>query len=489
MPLMVDGSRVVVTERNGGVLNTSQFARVAGVVMDNTVSSFPSVTNVDRASMTVQNNGRLSFPLIKSISKTDGCYDVYWRSYDAGSVLDLSGVTNIYGGNCGGIHNEAYSGGSVVLSNLVSVTGGGYMTAYVDGAGCVIDLRKLASYTNTADYFYLEARNAAQVIMPLMADGGRVRLTVRNGGVLDTAQFWRLASVTVDNSVLSLTGTTNLDGSSLYVYNGGTLTLPVLQSVTKPAGCYDADWQLNQAGSRIIAPALTSIVSGNCGTFYFRAFTGSQLILSNLTSISDGSVTVLSDGTGTVVDLTKLNSFIAPNGQSSSLTAQNSGVILLGAQAFLLANVNVNIPPGNPFLPPSFISGPNLTLYGTPWHSYLIENRTTLVPNADWQFFLHVPLTNVFQQVSGSPAANAAYRVSEFIPNPGQFDFFRPTTNLPMIVFYSPTNQTYQILTTTNLANSAAWTTSSAVTMSNTFRILSPVSSVERERYFRARTP
>lgn len=108
--------------------------------------------NADGVWLQVNNGGRLSLPGLRSFSKTDGCYNVAWRAYDASSMIDLSGVTNLYGGNCGGMLIEAYNGGNIILSNLVMFNGTGYASAYADGAGAVVDLRKLASYTNTVDY-------------------------------------------------------------------------------------------------------------------------------------------------------------------------------------------------------------------------------------------------------------------------------------------------------------------------------------------------
>jgi hypothetical protein len=379
---------------------------------------------------------------------------------------------------------ESYSGGQIVLSNLVALTGHNYVTAYADGG--MIDLRKLAAFTNSDAVFYVEARNAGDITLRSLADGRRVVLTLRNGGVTDTAQFTRLAGVTLENSVATLPALTNLDAAVLSVSAGGQLTLPALQLETKTPGCYDQTWQVSGTGSRIVAPALTTLIGGNCGTLYMQANSGGQLVLSNLSSIAGSAIAILADGGGSVVDLSKLNSFIAPVAPNSSLTAQNGGVILLGTPAFLLANVSVNIPPGNPVLPPVFISGPNLTLYGTAWLSYLIEQQSMLTPGAPWQFYTRVPLTNSFQEIGGPPPANTAYRITEFVAAPSILDF-SVVLQQAQLVLYGATNITFQVETTTNLVDAASWTIYSVANMTNSFRILPSIPATEPVRFFRAK--
>ena len=62
----------------------------------------------------------------------------------AGSVLDLSGVTNLAGGSCGALVLQALAGGQIVLSNLTTLPDSN-VSALADGTNSEVDLSRLAS--------------------------------------------------------------------------------------------------------------------------------------------------------------------------------------------------------------------------------------------------------------------------------------------------------------------------------------------------------
>lgn len=190
------------------------------------------------------------------------------------------------------------------------------------------------------------------------------------------------------------------------------------------------------------------------------------MLLTNLQSIANGSVAILSDGVGSAINLTNLSAFVLQTGQGS-LTAQNSGVILLNNQAFLLANVAINIPAGNPVLPPTLVPSGTLTLYGTAWHSYRVEERNTLQPGSLWSTNL-VALTNSFQAFAAVPPANMAFLVMDFVASPPILQLARTPDHWVQLVLYGLTNGNYPVESTTNLL--APWTPNS-VAMTNAFRI------------------
>ena len=486
VPLLVDAGRTRITLRNGGLMDTAQLRRVIGVTVDNMVLSLPAVTNVDQASLYVENGGRLSLPLITSAIKSDGCYGVDWQATGLGSVLDMSAVTNLYGGDCFSFNLRAISGGLVVVSNLVTISQG-FVVASADGAGSVVDLGKLANYPSTDRVLALEARNSGQVIVPLLVDAGRTRVTLRNGSLMDTAQLRRVIGVTVDNMALSLPAVTNVDQASLYVENGGRLSLPLITSVVKPDGCYDVDWQATGIGSVLDMSTVTNLYGGDCFSFNLQANSGGQLLLGNLGTINGYDIVVLADGVGSVVDLSKLTNFFASTAVNSSLTALNSGVVLFDAEAFVMVNVGVNIPPGNPVLPPISIFAPNIVVRGTAWHSYLLEQRSLLSADAPWQFFSRVPLTNYFHKAFGKPPVNTAFRVSEFIADPAVLELSRMSNGLAQLLLYGTTTNTYQIESTTNLIAPILWTPGDTATMTNAFRFFTPASAIEPHRFFRSK--
>jgi hypothetical protein len=207
-----------------------------------------------------------------------------------------------------------------------------------------------------------------------------------------------------------------------------------------------------------------------------------------LASLNGLYIGVLADGAGSVVDLSHLTSFISATAATASLTAENNGTILLGTQAFLLQNVNINIPAGNPVLPPLTNSGPNLTLFGTAWHSYLIEQLDTAIPGATWQFFLRVPLTNALQEISSaSPPSDVAFRVTDFIADPPLLSLATIPVLEVQIVLYGATNKTYELQSATNLNRPALWTSNTFAVMTNAFRIFPPTDGSNPAKFYRAR--
>ena len=270
------------------------------------------------------------------------------------------------------------------------------------------------------------------------------------------------------------------------------------QITTKPKGDKGAPrlysdtnyaiWQANGSGSQIIAPALTAFVGSDCSRDNMWALAGGQITLSNLSSLNGPEIEVLADGTGSVIDLSHLSSFISATAVLSSLTAQNGGVILLGTQAFLLQNVAINIPAGNPVLPPLTNSGPNLTLFGTAWHSYLIEQLNTSIPGATWQFFLRVPLTNALQEISSfAPPADIAFRVTDFVADPPLLNLATVPPLRVQIVLYGATNKTYELDSATSLHLPTLWASNAVAVMTNAFRIFPPTDGSGPAKFFRAK--
>ena len=210
------------------------------------------------------------------------------------------------------------------------------------------------------------------------------------------------------------------------------------------------------------------------------------MLLNNLQAISLGSVAFLSDGVGSAINLTSMSGFVIQNGQGS-LTAQNSGTVLLNSQAFLLANVSISIPAGNPVLPPALIASSALTLYGQTGHGYIVEDANTLIPNSPFVFFARVPLTNSFEAIAPVAPPHTAYLVTDFVADPPELSLSR-VTNQVQLVLYGLTNGTYQIQTTINAGNTNSWTNNGAtVTMTNAFHIFPPVAPSQPVLFYRAK--
>ncbi len=497
LPLLVDGSSVSLTLRNGGVLTAPQLSRIYAVTADNQTATLAAVTNLHglhgSAALSAQNGAQLLLPQVETYY-SDGCDTLYLSAGTDGFVI-LPALTNVFMEDCGGISLHASHGGQIVLSNLISISNGGvHATASLgngQGTNSGINLDRLASYTSSTRWFDLQVYEGGEVTMSQLVDGRRVLLSLQGNGLVSAAQFTGLGGLTVVAHTNAFPALTNLDNAFVHLSAGAKVEFPALQAISVLGDCAEVVWRVIGPDSQLSAPTLTSIfrAEGGCAPFALEARSSGMLILSNLATITGPTVNIFADSSGSVVDLSSLNSFIAPLGQNSGLSAQAGGNLLFGSQAFLLANVNVDIPPGNPLLPPVFIAGPNLSLYGTPWLSYLIEKRPTQSSAASWEFYSRVPQTNLIQQVGGPPAPNTAYRVTELLANPPILEFALAPDNKLQLLLYGLNNSTYPIETATNLALANPWLPYTSVAMTNSFRFVAPISQHEPERYFRFGTP
>jgi hypothetical protein len=311
-------------------------------------------------------------------------------------------------------------------------------------------------------------------------------VTVLLGGTgapnLNTVTNWSETTLTVTNGALTLNNT-DMSGVNLNVSGGAMLSLPGL--VSFQAGCANVLWQASGAGSVLDLPALTNLQGAACGdTLTIEAVSGGQVLLGNLQTIANGSVAFLSDDTGSIINLTNLSAFVLQSGEGS-LTAENGGTILFNNQAFLLANVAINIPAGNPVLPPTLIASERLTLYGTAWHSYRVEEINTLFPGSPVVTIL-VPLTNSFQAIAAAPPTNIIFLVTDFVANPPILQLELTPGSQVQLVLYGLTNGTYQIQSAPKLSAPMTWTSNNVVAMTNAFYIFPSTLPTGLMQFYRA---
>jgi hypothetical protein len=448
--------------------------------------NFPALIDFTDGNILVTNGASVTMPALKNYAKI--CDGGNWTVSGSNSVFNLPALTNITGQACNYPVINAVAGGQVILSNVLSVLAGP-LAFQSDGTNSVINLNRLASCSGQNPYQVMFEASAGGTIQASNFVGGPlVGIIVNPGGNLPLAQLRRLFSITANGgAIANLAGLTNLDGGSLSAATGGQIILPALQLVNPFAGCNNASWVANGSGSQIIATALFAFAGSACSTDDIDALAGGQIVLQNLGSLNGLYLHVLADGAGSLINLTNLTSFLSATAGSSSLTAQNSGVILLGTQAFLLQNININIPPGNPILPAVTNSGPSLNLYGTAGHSYLIEQLNTIISGATWQFFLRVPLTNALQQIAGAVPANTAFRITDFVADPPLLDVLKVPVQSVEVVLYGATNKTYELDSATNLTAPVPWISNSVAAMTNAFRIFPPTAISMPGTFFRAK--
>jgi hypothetical protein len=287
IPGVAVGGNMNLTVNSGGFISTTQF------------------TNIDDASFYVTGGELLTLPGV--VACQAACGNVTWEASGAGSVLELPALTSLQEPTCyDTLTIHGMSGGQVILSNAVSIApGNGYVSVEADGSNSLVNLSALA--TNLA-VLSLEASGGGSVLIPGLAVGGNMNLTVNSGGFISTTQF------------------TNIDDASFYVTGGELLTLPGVRACQ--AACGNVTWQASGAGSVLELPALTSLQEPTCyDTLTIHGMSGGQVILSNAVSIAaaNGYVSLEADGSNSLVNLSAL----ATNLAVLSLEASGGGSVLM----------------------------------------------------------------------------------------------------------------------------------------------------------------
>jgi hypothetical protein len=470
-----------------GVMPTAQLTWLTNVLLtvDGSAPSFAGLTNVDDTAITALNGGKAV--LTNVVRVTHGNESPVWRADGAGSLIDLSRLTNVTVAYYEVLYLKAYNGGTIDMRRASTIQGCVQVDA--QDLSSVVNLNALSGRWKNVGYSRasFEAQGGATILIPNLTQMEFASLRVDDTGVIPTAQLTLLTNVnlTVDGSAPSFASLTNIDDSWVYAYNGGIARLTNVVKVTD--GNQSPIWKAQDSGSLIDLSRLTELSIGYYEVLYVQAYSGGKVDLSGLDAIATSSVQVLSDGSGSVIDLTGLSGFISVGYSASSLKVQNSGTILLGTEAFLLSNVAINIAAGNPVLPPTLVASHTLTLYGRPWHSYWIEKRDSRSDLNPWLFAARVPLTSTFQAIAAAPPVYTELRVWEFFADPPILDLFPATNRQVLMVVYDTPTKTNQLLTSTSIQPGATWQPSTVTVMTNSFRIMGPSTAVDPVRFYRAK--
>jgi len=298
-----------------------------------------SLTNIDNSSLNVSNGVTLSLSNITAYSMGSG-FGAYFTATGDDSVLDLPVLTNLTS-DYGSLLIDARDGGRINLPQLSSI-GGNQVRIQAVGVGTgnapsTIDLSTLVSFNNYAGpWNSLGVSYGGCIITPLLTETVGVEWFIGPNGAeianqIDIGQLTRI----IDGSLrtyqqLDLPALTNIDGSNLYAYSGGILSLPNVTSYTK--GRYPATFLASGAGSILDLPGLTDLTSIPY-KLTIKALAGGLVNLSSLASIVDSYLQIIADGVGTgnlpsMVDLYGLDTFIDSANSHSELSATNGGQIL-----------------------------------------------------------------------------------------------------------------------------------------------------------------
>jgi ureidoglycolate hydrolase len=472
---------------NSGAIPTAQLNLLTNVTLtvDGCAPNFGRVTNIDDTDVYALNGGIARLTNVFRVS--NGNQNATWRADGAGSLVSLSSVTNVTLGFSRVLYVQAYSGGAVDMHRLASAPGAVQVDA--QDAGSVVDLSGVAGRWTSlgSSDLILHAQTGASILIPNVTQLEHASLRMDNTGIISTAQLNLLTNVTltVDACTPNFGRITNIDDTEVYAINGGMARLTNVFRVTE--GNQNPTWQANGSGSLVDLSALIHLTVGYSRVLYVQAYGGGKVDVRGLTSLSTGPVQLTADGTGSLIDASGLSSFVSIGSSASSLTARNAGAISLNSQVLLLANVAINIPPGNPILPPTLAASPTLTLYGQPGHSFWIEKRDTRSDLNPWMFVARVPLTNAFQVVAPAASPNTEYRVWDFVADPPIIDILPAAGHQIQLVIYDTPGRTNQLLTATTLAPGTQWQAGPATVMTNAFLTLPPTAASDPVRFFRAK--
>ncbi|HXG47155.1 MAG TPA: hypothetical protein VNO52_05995, partial [Methylomirabilota bacterium] len=349
MPIMEGGPTVTVTVESGGQLAVAQMRLLSGLTVSGTTLELPLITNLFSGNLIVRNGGVLRLPNLFRHEQESRCSVSTWEVSGAGSVLDLSSLTNVTGNGCGELAIKALAGGMADLSNLQTISEG-RLSFLADGTNSVVDLAALITSLATARSVSLEVRSGGTIAAPQFTGGPTVAITLRPQGQMPVAQLTRLAGITVSATAAAFSSLTNFDGGALVVTNGATVTASKLLSYARGDSCAPHTWLVRDAGSVADFSGLGQLTSGACAWLDVQALNGGQLYLDHVTNLIGGTIHVLSSGAGSVIGLRALGNYLNP-GADSRLTATNGGTILLNDQPFFLSGVAVAFAAGSPGLP------------------------------------------------------------------------------------------------------------------------------------------
>ena len=470
-----------------GIITTAQLNLLTNVnlTVDGASPDFGWVTNIDDTSVAALNGGVARLTNVTRVAL--GNESAVWKADGPQSLVDLSSLSSITIAYYERLNLEVYNGGQIDLHQVNSTAGAVWVDAR--DSSSVVDLSGLSGRWSSQanNQLNLEAQTGASILIPNVTQLERAGLRIDDTGLITTAQLNLLTNVdlTVDGAAPNFGRVTNIDDTSVTALNGGVARLTNVVRVV--LGENSATWKAEDPDSLVDLSGLARVAVSYYERLTVQADNGGKVDLRRLESLSTGCVRVLADGAGSQVDLSGLSSFISVGNSASSLTAQNSGAILLGDQAFLLSNVNINIAAGNPVLPPTVVASSTLSLYGQPWHSYWVEKRDTLQPDSPWVFATRVPLVSALQAVAAKPPPNIEFRVWEFVADPPMLDLFGANGNQARMILYGMPNKSYQILSGASLASGATWQPGAVAAMTNAFRIFAPMPATEPWQFFRAK--
>jgi hypothetical protein len=256
----------------------------------------------------------LALPALTRYADAASCCGATLQASGAGSVLDLSNVTNIVGNTVVGWDTaiEAFTGGEVRLGSLKRVEQAVILNA--SGVNSVIRVPVLDDFPGNPGRLTVQATSSALIDSPSLIRADRTHFVRRTGGIIPIEQITTLSrgSITADGAMnLNMGSLTNADGAELFAQNGAKVTFPGMRTYTDTAGCCGAEWIATGSGSMLNFPALTNYAGNSVNGWHslVQATSGGRMELTNLLRIGASFQRLSATGSNSVINATALTVF------------------------------------------------------------------------------------------------------------------------------------------------------------------------------------
>ncbi len=303
---------------------TTQFTAITDgditVESGNYTAAFPNLANINGSSLRAYGGGSLTLPAVMTYTNNNG-----YEYFQAAEYAYENYTTDTY-----------YGSGSVGVLSLPALTSisGEDMIVVAGGTGSAIDLPALSTF-NATSYGSLSATTSATIDDGDLTTLSGVRVGLDGTGVMAVSQWTSFANgaleiesgdyaptssaATVDNNYADLS---DIDGSSVFVFGGGSLALPAVTSYTNNSIDY----------GYLVADEYTDYNSSNAS--YYGSGTVGLLSLPALATIAGEYVQVLAGGAGSEIELPALTSFIVTAYGYLSATSQ-AALLISNSAAFV----------------------------------------------------------------------------------------------------------------------------------------------------------
>ena len=341
-----------------------------------------AVANINGANLLVNDGVTLALPSVTGVNHNNNLGEPVWRVTGAGSRIDASSITQFDLSTIRSVTMDALAGGVIDLSGmtLIDIDPGGFdfqlrnINFKADGAGSLIDLSALTNFNDEGPgRSLMQPVNGGEIRVPNLVTATHVNFVLNGTGTILTEQLtstlgsrFEVSSTHADvhqsttlkegeivlnaGGSIDLGAVTDIDGAMLFVNGGATLSLPSVVAVNFNNNLGEPVWRVTGAGSLLEVANIADFFLSSIRTVTIDALAGGRIDLSGLDVIDidpggfdfqTRNINFKADGANSVIDLTGMTLFNDEGPGRSILIASNGGVILLSDPLPVLNRVDI----------------------------------------------------------------------------------------------------------------------------------------------------